>query len=355
MKKLIPLIALLPLTILALTPPWEFHLDCTVNSMLWLWAVLISGFLAFLFIYTKVSVWLKLLVVWCFISCFLSRAPYMSFTMFWSVIACAYYYALCRHITDWSLVHKAIQSIFFLVALLIIMQLFGKDTLLNFNTKTPAILGLIGNKMILSTFVCVLAPFLIINPLNWVALSLIAVISTSSGAVLALGMGGATLMWFKVKRARWTIVGLIIGILAYTMITGDFKTFAGKAGRRPVWVKTAKLTLDRPLGYGIGTYKVLFPVLCGKAIRDQQPGKEWNTAHNDFLQIPFEVGIPGFILLAGWIISIVRKVKNPLQLAGMMILAGVMAVHFPMRMVQSTLIMLMFIAYLERKQDVNCH
>jgi O-antigen ligase len=358
MKKLIPFIALIPLVILALTPPWSFQLDCTINSLFWLWMVFLSGFLTFAFWYQKVSIWLKLLVVWCFVSCFLSRAPYISFTMFWSVIACAYYYSLCRQIEDFTIVFKAVQSIFLFVCLLVVMQLLGKDTLLNFKSNDISILGTIGNKMISGSFVCVLTPLLIINPLNWIFTSLIALISGSSGSILALSMGGATLLWFKVKRARIALISLLIAIpIVVAIVTGDITTFKGEAGRRQVWLKTMELCIKKPLGYGIGTYKILFPYLCGEKIRDQQPGREWNTAHNDPLQILFETGFVGFILLGGWIIEIIKKIKNPLKLAGLMVLLGTMMTQFPARMCQSVLIIIMFLAWCshERKANGICH
>lgn len=338
--------------ILALTPPWAVNLDCNVNGCFWLWIVLISGFLTFLYLYTSVSTWLKLFLIWCFASSFLSRAPYISFTMFWSVLFCAYYYALCRKIDRWDYVYKSVQAIFFFVILLVIMQSFGKDTLLNFNMKEAFVMGTIGNKMISASFICTLAPFLIINPINWVALFLIGLISGSSGSILALSMGVVVYLWPKTKKAR---IGLIIAIISIPFIfalkTGDIDTFKGKAGRRQVWEKTLELSLKQPMGYGIATYKVLFPVMCGKEIRDQQPGREWNTCHNDFLQILFETGFPGTFLLLGWIVSIVMNVKNKLKLAGLMILAGTMSVHFPGRIVESALLIIMFLAYLERGND----
>jgi O-antigen ligase len=357
-NKIITYITLIPLLILALTPPWDFKLDCSVNSLIWLWAVLLSGFLAFLFIYQKVNVWLKLLVIWCFISCFLSRAPFISFTMYWSVIVSAYYYALCKRIEDYTPVYKTIQAIFYLTTLLVIMQLFGKDTLLNFNSKSvdPAVLGIIGNQMIASSFFCTLAPFLIVNPLNWLPLSIVCLISHSSGAVLALGMGGAILLWFKFKRARIAIVALMIALpIVFALVTGDVATFAGKAGRRQVWIKTFELSVKKPFGYGIGTYKILFPVLCGNEIKKQQPGREWNTAHNTFLQLLFETGFIGIILLAGWVVSIILNVlkhKNYLKLAGLAILTGTMMTQFPDRTIQCVFIILMFIAYCEKGEGL---
>jgi len=350
MRKYAVYIALIPLVLLALTPPWNIQLDCTVNGLLWLWCNLVAGFLAFLFLYQKVSVWIKSLLVWCFISCFLSRAPYISFTMFWSVILCAYYYVLCKHIKNWPAVIKAMQAIFFLVSLLIVMQMFGKDTLLNFGLKAPCVLGLIGNKMILGSFMCVLAPFLIYNPLNWAALVLIAFISASSGAVASIGAGLVTYVWKKHKDFRLHVLCIVvIASVLFAWNTGKFKVF-GVSGRGPVWVKTCELIAKRPIGYGPATYKVIFPALCGKSIRDQQPGREWNTAHNDWLQIPFEVGIMGFFLFLGWIVSVVRKVKDPVKIAGVAILATNMAIHFPTRMAQSVLILIMYMAFLEEKE-----
>ena len=276
----------------------------------------------------------------------------MSFTLYWSVIACSYYYALCKKITDWSMVKKAIQAIFFLIITLLVMQLFGKDTLMNFGLKTPVILGTLGNKMMFSSFACVLAPFLILNPLNWLPLGLIAIISTSSGAVLALSLGAGVYVWKVFRNGKWMCLGLLALALVFALATGDIATFKGKAGRRQVWEETIKLTLKRPIGYGIAVYKILFPHLCSKEIRDQQPGREWARAHNDFLQIPFEVGIPGLILLIGWIVSIIRKVKNPLKLAGLAILVGTMSCQFPTRMGQSVLIILAYLAYCEHNPNL---
>ncbi len=251
--------------------------------------------------------------MWCFVSCFLSRAPYISFTMFWSVIVCAYYYLLCTKIKDWSPVKKTIQAIFLFVILLVVMQLSGKDSLLNFGLTKPAIVGTIGNPMIFSSFMCILSPLLLFNPLNWVALVIMALISHSAGAILSICAGIATYTFVKFKRYRWGIIILAILIpITYASYTGKFQKSVLVAGRGPVWIKTAQLSLQHPFGYGIGTYKILFPHLCGEAITKQQPGREWNNSHNDWLQILFEAGFPGVILFWGWLITIVRKVNNPI-------------------------------------------
>lgn len=354
MNKLFSTIIIIPMVLLALTPPFPLNLTCDVNSMLWMWLVFISGTLAFLYLYTNVSAWLKLFVIYAFASCFWSNAPFVSFTMYWSVIACAYYYVLCRKITDWSYVYRAVQSIFFLIVLLLIFQQFGMDRLLNFKHKEALITGTIGNNQIAASFICSMAPFLIVNPLNWLALALSALITKSSGAIMALTMGGAVLVWCQSNKSRrWLIAGLLGLSIIYAINTGDIKTFEGKAGRRPVWKKGIELSLKRPQGYGGATWKMLFPYMCGAEIRDQQPGREWNTAHNIVVQFLFEYGIIGFALILGWLVNIVLNVQNKLKLAGLAIVAGTSVVHFPDRTMQTVLILVMFIAWLSTKGSDN--
>lgn len=348
MKKLIPIVAVVPMLLMALTPPLHIALDCTINSTFWLWATFFSGFLAFLFLYQKVSNWLKLFVLWCFVSCFTSGAPYMSFTMFWSLIVCSYYYSFCRQIEDWTLIKKSIQSVFLFIVLLTLMQIFGKDTLLNFGLKNITnIFGIIGNKMIASSFVCVLAPFLLFNPLNWIAIALMSFLSGSSGAVLSVAAGVGAYVWMKFRKLRIAIIIVVLIVPAlFAWRMGDIKTFTTMAGRLPVYKETIQMSIKRPLGYGIGTFKLLFQVYCSDKIQGELPKKKaWLKTHNDWLQIMFETGFVGFILLIGFVISLLRRVKDPVKFAGLVILGTNMTIHFPTRMVQSAFVIIMFLAY----------
>ena len=365
MKKYISYLALIPLVILALTPPWDFALTCKINSLFWLWCVFAAGFLAFLFLYQNVSTWLKLFVIWTYAGCFISRAPYLSFTMVWSVIICAYYYALCKQIVNYTPVKITIQAIFFFITLLIIMQLFGRDTLLNFNMKVPCVLGTIGNPMILGSFVCVCAPFLIFNPLNWIALILIAFISKSAGAFLSILSGLGVYLWKTYSFGKYICIIFLIASIAFAFSLGKFEKPVLTSGRFPVWKRTVELAIKHPEGYGAATYRLLFPIMS----QDIQPSKgannaeweydntrgrglAWRRTHNDFLQILFETGFPGFILFFGWIISIVVKIRDPIKIAGITILAVNMIPAFPMRMCQSVFIMLMFVAFCEIKENI---
>ena len=283
----------------------------------------------------------------------------MSLTMFWSVIFCAYYYVLCSKIEDWGIVKEYIQSIFFFVVLLVILQLLGKDTLLNFKESVPdvlhgklcPVLGTIGNKMMFSSFICVLAPFLIYKPLNWVLITLLCFISWSSGAILSIMVGLTIYFWPRVPRMKVLIIVIAILIpIIFAWKTDKIKTFFGPAGRRVMWIDAGKLILKNPVGYGIGTWKVIYPLKCSDAVRKQQPGRVWSQSHNLFIQMMFELGIGIFFLFA-YLFEVITRVlrhREFIKLAGLSIIGIVSLVHFPDRMSNCVLIIIMFFAYCAR-------
>ncbi len=373
MRKVLDCIILLPLVALALSPPWNTQLDCTVNSFAWLYMITIIGFLIFWLLYLKVNVWIKLLAVYVFATCFFSKAPYMSFTMLSSFTLALFYYHACTTVRNRDLFYKAAQSIFFFNCLLIIMQLFGKDVLLNFNMPAPVVLGTIANYMILGSFCMALAPFLIVNSrLNFIPLFLVAYISQSSGTLLAISAGLGVYVWMKFKKLRVLIIAVLIIMCVFMAYKeSQFKVF-GKQGRFPVWKRTIELSLEHPIvGHGIATYKLLFPIYSqdlssseGNRMlpwdyhNTEGKGLRWSRAHNVFLQIPFEVGWVAYIIILGFIFSVVRltlRNGSATHLAGLTVLATDMLVHFPDRMVQSICLILAFLAFCEtRKKGELC-
>jgi len=169
--------------------------------------------------------------------------------------------------------------------------------------------------------------------------------------MISIAFGGGFLLFRKFKKLRIYIVILaIVFPLLFAYKTGDFKAFVG-AGRGPVWKETAQLIIKQPMGYGIATYKILFQHLCSKEILEQQINARWARAHNDWLQMPFELGIPGFLLFLGWVGSIAWSVRDPIKQTGLIIIGTNMLVHFPERMTQSVLIILMFLAMCSMREQ----
>lgn len=312
-----------------------------------------------MFIYTKADPILKVIVVYLFISCFFSKAPYLSFTSYISFIAVAYYYLLCLQLKDFVFVSKIAQAIFFLNIILLVVQQFGKDTLLNFGREIPVTFGTIGNPMWLGSLLACLSPFLFISSrFNAIPLGIALFLAHSVGAMLSL-LAGLALLWLPRKRL-W----LLVPILAvFLFLAKDKINIQYKAGRWPVWKRTIQLINQHPfVGWGPGTYKVIFPVLS-KDVAGGIPGPweyegtkgnwiAWRQAHNCFLQIAFETGYLGFGLFSAFIGLIIYKLwklaktkSREIALSGMAIIFVNMMVHYPSRQIQIVLYLIVFLAY----------
>lgn len=368
MKKIPEYIAGFCIVSLALIPPMSMTLYTTVNSALWVWLVLMAGFLGWtLFVKSKANVWLKLLLVYCYVSCFWSKAPYLSFTAYISVMACFCFYLLCKKIRDYEFIFQIVQGIFFLLVTLIVMQLFGKDTLLNFNQPKPVVLGTIGNYMIMGSFITCLSPILLsYKKLNFIPLLIIAFIAKSSGAVLALLAGLLFYLFFKIKNKAAYILILCIIVSGFGFYLCKDTSIASRldGGRWPVWKRTARKILERPQGYGISTYRVLFPTFAQDLI---SLGKieggwkyentfgflvPWRRTHNCWLHLWFEAGHYGFALFMGFVLSLLwkfyRAEKTEAMLvaaAGLVIIGSDMTSHFPTRLENAIPAIIFFLAF----------
>ena len=215
------------ITALALIPPVRMtDIPIMVNSSLWIYLILcLGGFLGFAFTFTSANKWLKVMAIVTFISCFFTSAPYLSFSAYVLFIAALYFFLMCKKIS-WSrdIIFNVVQSVFFLNLLLFIMQLFGKDSLLNFGLDTPVMTGTIGNSMMFGSFVACLTPLLVIkNKLYIIPIIIASIIIGSVGLILALSIGTATyLVIMQRKRiSTYIILALLVGGITTAAIQGD--------------------------------------------------------------------------------------------------------------------------------------
>ncbi len=140
-------------------------------------------------------------------------------------------------------------------------------------------------------------------------LTLLIIIKTGSrGGFLAL-VSAAAAVFFE-KGLSFTLKRIpIIAVVVMVMLTiapqqqierlthmfdKDYNTTA-KGGREEIWKRGVNLMLHNPIvGIGIGQ----FTVANGK-----MEGGTWNTAHNSYIQIGAELGLPGIALF----IMLIRK------------------------------------------------
>lgn len=351
--------------LLALSPNDYFSVPALANTQSWFYIVCIAGFFCFLFWFSKGHILVKILLVFLlFPNCFLSKAPYLSFSAYILIMIAAGFYLLCLSIKNYDFILKAIQSLFLFNVVLIAAQKMGFDNLFNFGFTAghSTNWGSVGNPMVLGSFVVCLTPFLILNNKHniW-PVALIVLIIRSFGSTIALLSGLFIYLKGKIK------ILIIIAILFSAFVVRDhlYNNYIG--GRFPIWQRTIEVTLkNHPfVGYGIGTYKVIFPTLSqdvagGSTKKWHYQGTEgekiaWRQAHNAFLQILFETGMIGFGLfigLLGWVGYKVRK--NRLLFSGFILMLVNMSWSFPTRTLQMVPLLILFLTICEKEVRDVC-
>ena len=279
--------------------------------------VVVSGFLGFLTIFFDINIFIKIIAIGGFINCFFSCGPYLCFTSYISLVACCYFYILCSKIKDWEPVYNTVLCLVIYNIFFMIMQFSGKDTLLNFTLGRNIIEhGINGSRMQTESFLLVCLVFV-------------------------MGIKGINKKWFENYVMGLMLLSVLLILCIYTdpIIHNPF------GSRIPVWLATIKLSNQHPfLGWGIGSYKFMFFPLSGLHTFP------WKQAHNDFLQILFETGYSGLIFsLTALGVLIYKLKKNITLLIGLGLICVDMSIHFPIRVANTVLILICFLAYCETK------
>lgn len=152
--------------------------------------------------------------------------------------------------------------------------------------------------------------------------------SESRGGFLALI---AALVFFAVRHraipVRWRLGGVTAAALLFTGLTGggywqrmqtilnsdeDYNV-TSYTGRWQVWKRGIGYMLSNPIfGVGAGNFSTaegrLAPLAASRRARGM--GLKWSVAHNSFVQIGAELGIPGLLLFAGFILSVFHALRG---------------------------------------------
>lgn len=149
----------------------------------------------------------------------------------------------------------------------------------------------------------------------------------SRGALLALLVGTGILAgvsWRSDRRARLVAAVLIIGIAyAAAGIAAGLGTRLGElpvvassgSDRWYIWEGALRLLTHAPwYGEGLGTFGFIYP-----AYRHPLDASAGTNAHNDYLQLLIEAGVPGLVLLVALILAVVwlgrRMLADPMLTA----------------------------------------
>jgi O-antigen ligase len=122
-------------------------------------------------------------------------------------------------------------------------------------------------------------------------------LSTLGGIFMLLGL---SLQRTQLSRARKLLLGLTaIGVLSAIIIASSTQsvgrmsdTDVAEEGRLPVYAILVQAITDAPLtGFGLGNFASAFPLY-----RDHTVFGYYDRAHNDYLELIFELGVPAAML-----------------------------------------------------------
>lgn len=161
------------------------------------------------------------------------------------------------------------------------------------------------------------------------------------------------------KRIVWIYVAIASFGIWYFAFRNTWSYFCYARGA--VWLKTLELALKHPItGWGIGTYKWIFPTLARGAFEFEGI---WENAHNEFLEAFSEIGFVGMIPLvlyigylleikihrkSRWQLRITKECKG-LALLGSLMVFFTLCFYFPMHQPHTSLLLVAFVAYRERQ------
>lgn len=192
-------------------------------------------------------------------------------------------------------------------SILAIFQFFGFNDIVYYGTARPA--GLFFNSNIFAEISGMMLLLILINKLWWfIPVTIPGLMVSSRAVILGLGISLVIMTWTKSKI-------LSIGILISSCLTAYFITFPSSVITNPVtntasvfqrlYVWQDMLAGFTILGNGIGSFVYKFPEY-NKHIDGSITLVEY--AHNDLLQLIFELGIGAIPLLI--MVALLLMVKN---------------------------------------------
>jgi O-antigen ligase len=122
----------------------------------------------------------------------------------------------------------------------------------------------------------------------------------------------------RLPRGFWIMSGSIVGLIflygikiGFDPIIERFLQIGENNSRLDIWRDSLVILKDHPLGIGLGNFKHVFPVYNVSNISDTR----FLYAHNDYLHLMVEAGIPGFLaLVSGFFIFLGKSFKKVKQM-----------------------------------------
>ncbi|MEA2082192.1 MAG: tetratricopeptide repeat protein, partial [Elusimicrobiota bacterium] len=125
---------------------------------------------------------------------------------------------------------------------------------------------------------------------------------------------------FAMYRKRIRSIKTIVLALCVAAALGGYMTRAfwmRDIGRFLIWRDTLVMSVKNPLGVGPGAFAVSFPDYASEELKKIYPQKKniVNFAHNEYLEIFAELGLPGILLFFMILFSFFKNCKKPVYVS----------------------------------------
>lgn len=408
-RKILSIVIALGLGLTAVAIPLCYDIPMMVNTWWWIYLVVASGLLGFCLVYQDIHISLKFLSIYLFVSSFFSQAPAESFNAYMLYVLTLYFYILAKE-ADFSIIIKMVEIVFWYQITIATLQYFGLDRLLCFGTTLAfndqgelvkqtqdkvhhVFYGTVFQSMRLGSLFAIMSPFLLMkNKWYLVPILISAYFLEALGYTFAIGLGVMLYLFLYIRKNKikefsvtllkrfkfsikvWMLYFLMI---SFCIMCAELDWPAIRVciveGRLPVWwvvLKTWVMDTTGPLvlnaqgnytqwgpidwtkvffGHGMDTFYWLF---CYYK-HDPNP---FPQAHNDWLQIPWEIGLTGFVLVLWFYFKEVWSAFKHNEddiLLGIMIISVNMLFHFPNRMTQTMYLIVTFMALVAQRRKKN--
>jgi len=157
-----------------------------------------------------------------------------------------------------------------------------------------------------------------------VIMLLALLLSRSRGGITGAFIGLVTFILLtrsvskRMPMGFWIMSGAMVSLIlvygtkiGFDPIIERFMLIGGGDSRLSIWRDSLVIVKDHPLGIGLGNFRHVFPVYNVSNLSDTR----YLYAHNDYLQLLVEAGIPGFLaLVSGFFIFLGKSFKKVKQM-----------------------------------------
>lgn len=293
--------------------------------------------------------WVALFLILTVFSAFWPHYGPMSYLAWRAVFnGCLWYYIVVKYLN----MNKINMIYDTMIACAIIHVFMGMTQFLNIESlvKSPFPVGLMANPIEFSALIVFCLPAFFREGRFWlIPIPFAGLIISGPFLGMASGIIGICFYLFMTypERRKIMLVSLPIGIFSICLFHYFFIDEPAVMVRVLAWkIGFAAFLEHWILGAGVGHWKALF-------YKIPMPGgnKVWLTAHNEYLQMLFELGIGFAIILAGYLFNIVKRMNfktSILPITALIVIMVQSSANFVFHIAPTAMIALTWMAILER-------